>query len=231
MLSSTNARACVVALCAAVSFSAAGLSFAATVVLPGPAPTTLDTLLVPGATYTVGDKQFSDFTYSYTGTNPDASGVNVIPIQDMDGNFGIRLQGGFVDLPGGGSSDSTVTFNVTALDLSLLISDAHLAANVALVGPGSASVTETFQPVFPNTLLMVFDTPGSTMLTDSAIFPGAVRTLPVQKHIRLSSEATSGPGFASMSFVDQTFSQIPEPSTLSLVGLVGFALAFRFRRK
>jgi hypothetical protein len=229
---SSNARACGSAFCAAVVFSAAHLSLAATMVLPSPTPTTLDTLLVAGATYQVGDKLFSDFTYHFTGTMPDASGINVLPIQDMDGNFGFRLEGDFVDLPGGSSSDSVITFNVTALDPTQLIIDAHLAADVMLSGTGGlASVTETFLPLFPTELLMVFDTPGAMMLSDSVVFDTAVRTLPVQKDILLLSTDTSGQGSARMSFVDQTFSQIPEPSTLSMVGLVGLALVLRFRRK
>ena len=225
-------RARVVALCAAVVFSAANFSSAATIILPNPNPTTLDTLLAPGATYQVGDKLFTDFTYHITGTMPDATGVNVLPIQDMDGNFGIRLQGGFVDLPGGGSSDAVVTFNVTALNRTQLIIDAHLAANVALLGPGLASVTETFLPLFPTMSLLVYDTPGAILLTDSVDFGTPVRTLPVQKDIILFSAADAGQaGFASLSFVDQTFSQIAEPSTISLIGLASMFLGAMYMRR
>lgn len=207
-------------------------------VLPSPTPVTLDSLLVPSTTYTVGDKLFSDFTYAFTGDMPPATGINVIPIVDDFGNFGIRLQGGFVDLPGGGASDSLVTFNVTALDPELLISDAHLAANVALVGPGLASVTETFVPLFPTMSLLVYDTPGATLLTDSAVFDVPLRTLPVQKDILLFSTGV-WPNFATLSFVDQTFSQIPdpnqgeiaEPATLSLAGLISLFLGAIYMRR
>jgi hypothetical protein len=146
------------------------------------------------------------------------------------------LQGGFIDLPGGGASDSLVTFNVTALDPRMVISDAHLAANAALVGPGLASVTETFLPLFPTVSLLVFDTPGATLLTDGVVFDTPVRTLPVQKDILLYSTG-EWPNFATISFIDQTFSQsidrneIAEPATISMVGLVSMFLGAIYMRR
>jgi hypothetical protein len=233
-------RARGVAFCAAIVLIAANLSSAATIVLDPPSAVKLDTLLVDGATYTVGDKLFSDFTYHTTGSEmPTADNVNVIAIQDDDGNFGIRLQGGWIDLPGGGASDALVTFNVTALDPALIISDAHLAANVALNGAGLASVTETFIPLYDN-ILVVFDTPGAANLTDSAVFDVPVKTLPVQKDIQLLSLGNYLNGdFAIMSFVDQTFSQIDdpnqneiaEPATISMVGLVSMFLGAIYMRR
>ena len=53
--------------------------------------------LVDDGSITAGDKEFSDFTYASTNDMPDASGVNVIPIKDDAGNFGIRFQGAFID--------------------------------------------------------------------------------------------------------------------------------------
>ena len=223
-------------LCAASLFSFAASSFAATIVLGPSIP--LSDLLAPSAFIEVGDKKFTDFTYAFTGNVPSATGVNVIPIQDMAGNWGIRFQGGFLDLPGGNSSDALITFNVTATDLTMLISDVHLAANVAVAGTGVSAVVETFLPSFPNSSLLVLATPGSTILTDSIIFDTPVRTLPVQKDIILFAE---GAGSAALlSFVDQTFSQVPdpnqneiaEPATISMVGLLGMFLgAIHMRRR
>ena len=62
------------------------------------APVLFSTLAnVPGATIVVGDKTFGGFTYTITGDMPAASLVNVIPITDNAGNFGIRFQGAFID--------------------------------------------------------------------------------------------------------------------------------------
>src|ERR1700704_1402547 len=72
-----------------------------------PAPVLLSTLVGnPQATYTVGDKVFSGFSYLSTGDMPAAGGVNVAALVDNQGNFGIEFQGAFVDLPSSqGGSD------------------------------------------------------------------------------------------------------------------------------
>jgi hypothetical protein len=169
---------------------------------------------------------------------PSAASINVLPILDDFGNFGIRFQGGFLDLPGGGASDALITFNVTATDPELLISDAHLAANVALQGGGLASVTETFLPLFNDVSLLVYDTPGGVLLTDDVVFDVPVRTLPVQKDILLFATGQWA-NFATMSFVDQTFSQVPdpnqnevaEPATLGLAGLASLFFGAIYMRR
>ena len=63
-------------------------------ILPSPAPVTLSSLLAQGATYTVGDKKFSGFSYLATGDMPVAGGINVAPIIDVDGNFSVFVSRG-----------------------------------------------------------------------------------------------------------------------------------------
>ena len=65
-------------------------------------PVALSTLVQPDGSIQVGDKIFNNFTYTPTGDMPGADRVNVIPITDVDGNFGLRFQGGFHDVAGGG---------------------------------------------------------------------------------------------------------------------------------
>lgn len=184
--------------------------------------------LTGGDTLIVGDKVFSNFTYAATGDMPLADYVNVIPIQDCDGNFGIRFQGGFIDLPGKSASDALITFSVTP-SAGMLIHDVHLAANVDLFGgDGFAGISETFLPDFQFSL-NVFDDGTTQQLIDWADLPELVgpgqtiETLQVQKDILLLS--SNGPA-ATISFVDQTFSQVPEPASalLLLVALCGIRL-------
>ena len=210
---------------AIVLLLAVACSASANVIVLGPSVPLSD--LINGMSISAGDKEFTDFTYAFTEDMPDATGVNVIPIEDCDGNFGIRFQGGFVDLPGGNASDALITFNVTATDPNQLISDAHLAGNPSVAGPGGfASVVETFVPV-SNEVLEIFNN-GSTQLFDWVDFPAPFfRTLPVQKNILLSAGNSAG---ASISFIDQTFSQVPEPSTGLMVLLGGFVMGLLRRR-
>jgi hypothetical protein len=199
-------------------------------------PVVLSTLVVPGATIVVGDKTFAGFTYSITGDMPPATLVNVIPITDDAGNFGIRFQGAFIDTTGAvGGSDALITYTVTT-DASHLISDAHLEGNPTRLGTlGSMSVTETFLPLGANGqfTMKIYDDQNVTppKLIDNTIFTTPVKTLNVQKDIlglaKVDQSSPNAPQTVTMSFVDQTFSQIviPEPTTVALLfaGTFGFA--------
>ncbi len=177
------------------------------------------------------DKIFSMFTYHETGDNPDDDFVNVICITDSQGNPGLRFQGAFADLPANGGSDALITFKVTVdPDSSQLISDVHLTFNGVISGSsGFVGVTETFLPTDPNVVLNVFNQqPGPFQLTDFSLLTTPVRELHVQKDIILFAGPESA---ATASFVDQTFSQVPEPTPALLV-LLGSALcAMGVRRK
>jgi hypothetical protein len=203
-------------------------------------PVVLSTLTVPGATILVGDKTFSSFNYTFTGDMPPAALVNVIPITDNAGNFGIRFQGAFIDTTGAaGGSDALITYNVTA-DATHLISDAHLEGNPARLGTlGSMSVTETFLPLGANGqfTMKIYDDQNVTppKLVDSTVFTTPVKTLNVQKDIlglaKVDQQSPNGPQTVTLSFVDQSFSQIvvPEPATVGLLfaGAFGFVLMRR----
>jgi hypothetical protein len=211
-------------------------------------PVVLGTLL-SGGSITAGDKLFDQFSYSSTGDMPGAYGVNVIPIMDDAGNFGLRFQGGFVDLYGDGPSDALIAYRVTVTDPMYLIADVHLAGNPAVFGKkygkagykgskcgwcgpsGVVGVVETFLPDDPFTELVIFDVdPGPRQLVDWALLTSPVQTLHVQKDIL--AFAKSKGSVATLSFVDQTFSQVavPEPSSMSMLFL-GLAAAWQLRRR
>ena len=200
-------------------------------------PIALSALLEdPEASIVAGDKRFSDFSYAFTGDMPEAAGVNVIPIQDDDGNFGIRFQGAFADLVSTvGGSDALIGYSVSVTDDLMSIVDAHLAGNPTLLGDfGSISVVETFD-VDPELRLVIFaDETSGTDSADSVEFE-AVPSLRVTKDILAFAATGEGEGTVTLSFVDQTFSQrpneIPEPVSLLLLGggLAGLAVAGRRR--
>lgn len=223
----------VFALIAAFGYSAAPCD-AATITLGN--PVALSTLLQSGPNnpfIQVGDKKFDNFTFAGTGDMPGAVNVNVVPIQDADGNYGIRFQAAFIDTPGGGGSDALITYKVAVTDPEpRRIIDVHLTGNPNLLGTtGSASVTETFLP--DSTIMLdIHDNGGVVKMSDVANFPNGFRELNVQKDILLFG----GDAPATLSFVDQTFSQtqnpVPEASAmlLSLIGYGGLSLKRRRRR-
>ena len=179
-------------------------------------PVPLSTL-IPGGTKTCGDKLFSDFFYSSTGNMPDASGVNVDCIT-LAGNLGLEFQGGFLDLPGGNTSDALIKYTVTVTAPGIFIVDAHIQGNPHVDGgTGAMIVVDTFVPDAPNTMSIFHIPPSFPQNTDSTIFTTGYTTLHVQKDIL----GAAGTGAASMSFVDQTYSQtsVPEPGTVGLLGI------------
>jgi hypothetical protein len=195
--------------------------------LPVGSSVTLDQL-VAGQSLTVGDKLFTQFSYSKSGDMPAASGITVQGIID-NGNYGILLSGTFQDLFGGSASDALIKFDVTVLDPGKVITAVNLFGDPSVTGSGIASVTETFLPL-----------PGSMKIFKSSLHTGtdsASHTLSsgqtqisVQKDIlAFAADANSVAGFT---FIGQTFVQTPVPGSLAL--LLGGALAllpvYRHRR-
>ncbi len=200
---------------------------------------------VPGVV--VGDKIFNNFTYSATGDMPLSSGVSVSGIIDNSGNFGIRFQGGFTDLLDQGvqkASDASITFDVAVSPEGLmqgyLISDAHLSGsgvgNFDLAGPGSfISVDENFVDNDPTIVggITAFASnfgPGGQQLEDWIFFDNYYEKLSVQKDI-LAFSSGLGRLPARMTIIDQTFSQVPEPTTLGIACLGLACMACGRKRK
>lgn len=177
-------------------------------------PIALSSLLDDGE-LCVGDLLFSEFSYSATGEMPSAENVNVIPIVDDFGFFGIRITGGFIDTSfSPGASDAVLGFRVSVKDRGPLISDVHLAGNPNLLGQtvGSISVTETIN--FEHQLEIFDDSFLGTQLVDWVEFePTAELSLVLKDILALAIQGT-----ATLSVIDQTFSRVPEPGTLLLLG-------------
>lgn len=223
MKSLARASLALVALCATVLCTP---TFAAQI----PLPTTLDLLLPDGEFVMVDGLKFDAFDYKFTGEMPVASKINVHAISDSNGNPGLQFQGGFLDLPGGTASDALIEFAVSSD--GALISGAYLQANPDILGgtpeSGVAGITETFLPEVSDDSLSVFDDGSVEQLSDSITFKSAVAYLNVQKDILL--EAAQGGVGATVSFVDQTFTLVPEPNSTLLLG-IGLCIFGGIRRR
>jgi hypothetical protein len=188
----------------------------------------------------VGDKVFTGFAYSKVGDMPESSAINVLGIKDPLGNWGITFHGGFLDLPGGGPSDALIRYAVEVDFLEaqrgVRISDAHL--NLGGVGAGDEgffSVDESFtgrnetMSVFFSTLGPTTPPPDAKLSDFTLIDPPTLKLFVTKDILAIAANNSTQPTRATA--IDQSFSQVPEPTAVVLFGLSGVALAsFRRRR-
>lgn len=180
-----------------------------------------------------GDKRFYDFEYCITGDMPPATAVNISSHVDDLGNYGIAIQGAFVDLYDANSSDALLCFSVDVLDQNKWITDVHVSGNPHVTGSGIVHVGETFIPDEADKHLSLYHiNPGDNKQSaDMVYLDGLYKTLHVQKDIL--AYATEPASLAKITVIYQTFSQVPEPSAVVsiIAGLACFGcFAWRKRR-
>lgn len=198
----------------------------------------LSDLLVTGATFTNGDKLFSNFAYTADVGMPLASAITVQAFTDAAGNLGIGFFDTWKNSTTNTAIHSTIEFTVTVTDPHKLISDLHLFGDPNVSGTsqgtnGTAKVTETvFAGLNGVGQLEIHDdvTGGadSKKLSDS-MNVSPVKTLRVVKDMLFDNRG----GLPSQTTLEQSFSQVPEPAFYqmsALLGLGGLGV-LRLRRK
>lgn len=198
-----------------------------------------------GATVASGEFVFSNFTYLPPAGPPAPGDVTITPYTDSSGFNGIQIGGAFQQT-GVGAADIRLGYTVTDT-LGARITDVHLDGN-PFVSPadanGNAIVTETVSApgvgIVAAGQINANSPPGSQMTTLALNPPGPYATLTVTKDILLTVAARTGTpaqgsDVASVSFVDQTFSVVPEPAGVVMmsvgVGICGLACRRRMAVK
>jgi hypothetical protein len=210
----------------------------------------------------IGDKIFSNFTYIGTAQGAGTSAIadtsifvstlgpisGIDPAQFFSADIGLTFTSGWSvtsNCPGGvppctgAFQDSKIGFIVTVIGgVNMLIKDAGVAeTSSGANGAGSAaSVTEggcsAPTPCTPGTWgVLTFVTQGNFSNSANGTIFSPTGSVQVLKDINVTAGSVVG-GFAAMSSVNDTFSQIsvaPEPATMSLVGvaLLGVGLIRR----
>jgi len=185
-------------------------------------------LLIENASFTNGDKEFSEF--GWTG-DFSADGFDIVPyVNTVNGNLGFQLRGGLLANPGQ-IMDQVLTYRVEVLDAALSISEVHLDFN-GFAQNGLATVTETVRRGSDEVVEGLMSVNSPNKLVDSLILGKSEKSLFIEKDILVATNNDATDGFSTISIISQEFAQIPEPSTVMLVGggLLGLCAVSRRRR-
>jgi hypothetical protein len=199
---------------------------------------TLSTFLASGYSCQIGDKIFSNFTYVSSafggalavpaaGITVDTVGPAGTGASVFNNNIGLQFNAGWNALAGQ-TTDADIGFTVTVLGGAISIEDFGLAQVSGVLPNGSATVVENGcgpAPCTPSELaVMTFDYGGSDTQRVADTMFAPLGSVTVSKDISVTGGTT---GSAHLSLVTDTFSQVPEPLSMGLMGgglaLVGLA--------
>jgi hypothetical protein len=176
----------------------------------------------------IGDKLFDDFMYVAGGTTTNLLPAGAITLSALSNSVGFGLSfGAPFHTTDNILKDFIIKYSVTVTNSPLLISDIHMTYNGTVVNGGYNSVTETAYDAAGfgvNVLgqVNVFNPPPE--LQASMVFAQAQEKIFIEKDIQLGGSNLGDS--SSISIINQTFSQIPEPSSIMLVftGLAGLLI-------
>ena len=189
-------------------------------------PTTLQNLIDDGG-ITYGDKTFSDF--AVTGSVLPS---NIDVVQAPGPNLGLEFQYNWSS-SNGENQDTVIHYKVHVNDPAQSINGVGLSFNGKVTGDNptgltSASVTETISDAQDNFLGQITVPNGASNSNTFTVSP-STHDLFLDKDIMVHSPV-GGSGTATITLVDNTFMQVPEPATLGLLTLAAPALLLRKRR-
>jgi hypothetical protein len=181
----------------------------------------------------IGDKTFTEWRVTTTtqgnGLAPQAGAISVTAVQ-IGGEYGMRFNGPW-SAATGDLADTTIGFRATTDDPWLICDNSLVLAAFGADKGGLASISENVYGADPT---KVFTTPvankyvyylndTNNKTSDHKEFGVDLKDIWVLKDVIVNGSTVQG-ATAHISEFYQTFSQIPEPSVLTLLG-IGAVLA------
>ncbi len=239
-MKNVNLLAIVLTLCLSISFASAGIAPL------GDGPITLaDLEELHGNVLPVGDKIFSDFQLVGSAVGgaltPTKDSIQVQGVIQDDLNIGLRFILSSFSAAANQSADIQLSFKVEIQpeftdfyikDVEMTLTGAAATGTGLVIANEFVSTLPVTDPDFETSIIANLDTSRQdnldlNQLTDSDVFD-PVKAIYVRKDIQVNGGTG---GAASLSEVFQIYSQIPEPATLSLLGLGSLTLLARRRRR
>ena len=202
--------------------------------------TTYDQYLGAGFSCTVGSETFSTFGYTGTSNPPGfqipAGSVGVVPLSNPSG---LQFSAGWLASTSTGIMEQDSLFQFTVTSNTPITSITLAIAGASFIGTGEVIVAETacLGAMLPAcsggqiVTLSVFTDSAGTQLVDTANFAG-VNEISVAKDLTVAAGTNGG---ATVSVLTDQYGQgqatVPEPGTLSMLGLGGLGLLGVARRK
>ncbi len=188
---------------------------------------------VSGFSCTIGDKIFSNFSYTANAIGDTPISDSKITVAPVTGpNIGLEFSSAGWAVGPGQTEDSLIKFAVNVIGGANLIEDAAVAQlSSAVTGDGLATITEGGcgpSPCTPGVwTAFSFKNSSNIQQTGEATF-ATVGSLLVSKDINVKGNTT---GIVAMSDIEDTFSQIPEPRALSFLLGLGLIAGLALRKK
>jgi len=194
------------------------------------AQSTLAGLVASGGTLTVDDKTFSDFSFSENGlASFDPTQIDVTATESKGVEY--LSYAGNISFASGGSASAYLTLNYVVTANAGAIDMIDLSYNGSAVN-GSLSIDET-------AATGSFAVTGGTVVGNIQLSPntfsGSTDIVPPETVLYVTKDISfttnPGGGFDAASFISQSFEQVPEPTTISLLLLSFGAGTLRLFRK
>jgi hypothetical protein len=184
--------------------------------------------------FSIGDKDFSGFAYVQGGSaSPASADIAILDASTPGGDEAIRFVFGWFTQDGL-DMESNISYAVTVTDPdpATMIDAVDLQFNGVSKNFALADVSEVVDDSHGNFLAnLEVDAAGNAPANDfdsTSILPNQ-REILVDKDIQLSSAPTSFNNFATVSFVDNSYHQTPEPIGLTAIGIGAISMMRRRR--